>query len=60
MGDVWIAAESRLIALGALVAGAAALVYVQKEAATGATAHRQASEFSSSFNALPDLVSACC
>ena len=46
-----------LIALGALVAGAAALVYVQNEAATGATATpAQASKVLYDFNALPDPV----
>ena len=46
-----------LIALGALVAGAAALVYVQNEEATGATATpAQASKVLYDFNALPDPV----
>ena len=46
-----------LIALGALVAAAAALVYAQNEAATGAAAAReQTSKVLYDFNALPDPV----
>jgi hypothetical protein len=46
-----------LIALGALVAGAAGLVYVHNEAVTGATAApAQASKVLYDFNVLPDPV----
>ncbi len=46
-----------LIALGALVAAAAALVYAQNEAATGeAAAREQTSKVLYDFNALPDPV----
>jgi hypothetical protein len=46
-----------LIALGALVAGAAALVYVHNEAATGATATPEPTpKVLYDFNALPDPV----
>ena len=46
-----------LIALGALVAAAAALVYAQNEAATGeAAAREQTSKVLHDFNALPDPV----
>ena len=46
-----------LIALGALVAAAAALVYAQNEAATGeAAAREQTAKVLYDFNALPDPV----
>ena len=51
------AAEFVLIALGALVAAAAALVYAQNEAAAGeAAAREQTSKVLYDFNALPDPV----